>query len=158
MITGLKKSDHIGFTVPNLDEAISFFKSLFKAETVGEAKDFKSDDNWMLDHLNVHPRAEIKKMVLLKLFDGTELEIFEYYSPDQQTQIPKNSDYGGHHLAFEVEDIDKAIEFIAEKGLKLFSTYTTNASNLSNIRGELRGLKWIYFESPWGMMFELVEK
>lgn len=158
MIKGLKKSDHLGITVPNLEEALAFFTSLFGAKVVGEADNFKADDDWMKDHLNVHPRAVIKEMLLIELFDGTQLELFEYTSPDQNIERPKNSDLGGYHLAFEVADIEEGIRYLEEQNLKIYSTYHTNATDSSNIKGKLKGVKWIYFESPWGMVFELVEK
>jgi|TARA_R110000850_G_scaffold105372_1_gene216314 catechol 2,3-dioxygenase-like lactoylglutathione lyase family enzyme len=61
-IPGLKKTDHIGFTVPNIDEAIAFFNQHFAFELAYEFGPFIAEDNWMAEHLNVNPRAEIKKL------------------------------------------------------------------------------------------------
>ncbi|GAL15835.1 hypothetical protein JCM19233_6857 [Vibrio astriarenae] len=76
-IPGLKKPDHIGFTVPNLQEAVAFFRDHFEFELAYEFGPFASDDNWMADHLNVNPRAKIDKIAVMSA-KGINLEIFEY--------------------------------------------------------------------------------
>ena len=64
-IPGLKKPDHIGFTVPNIDQAVSFFSNHFGFELAYEFGPFAADDNWMAEHLNVNPRAEISKLAVI---------------------------------------------------------------------------------------------
>lgn len=61
-LPGLRGTDHIGFTVPNLQEAITFFVDVIGCEPFYELGPFQSDSDWMQTHLNVHPRAVMKKL------------------------------------------------------------------------------------------------
>jgi catechol 2,3-dioxygenase-like lactoylglutathione lyase family enzyme len=80
---------------------------------------------------------------------GANFEVFEYDPADAQAAIPRNSDIGGHHLAFYVHDIDAAVDFLRAEGIRVLGepTVSSNAS---------AGQRWVYFLSPWGMQFELV--
>ncbi len=104
-LPGLRGTDHIGFTVPNLEEAVDFFVNVIGCEPFYQLGPFQSKDDWMQTHLNVHKDAVMKKLQFLRCGNGSNFEIFEYESPDQRRQQPKNSDIGGHHLAFYVDDI-----------------------------------------------------
>ena len=64
-IPGLRGTDHIGFTVPNLEEAVDFFVNVIGCEMSYELGPFSSDDEWMATHLDVHPRAVMKKLRFL---------------------------------------------------------------------------------------------
>ena len=50
-LPGLKGTDHIGFTVPNLDEAVDFFVNVIGCEAFYELGPFVSDTDWMQAHL-----------------------------------------------------------------------------------------------------------
>ena len=151
-IPGMCGMEHIGFTVPDINEACDFFERILGAETLyTAATDFRhDDDDWMEEHLHVHPRAVIKEFRYLRIGNGTNLEVFEYESPDQDRTPPKNSDIGGHHLAFYVEDMNSAIAFLRENGVEVLGEPTayTEGPNL--------GLTWCYFMAPWGQQLEVV--
>ena len=149
-LPGLAGTEHIGFTVPDLDEAVSFFVDVIGCEPFYELGPFSSDENWMEEHLNVHPRAVMKRLKFLRCGNGSNFEIFEYASPDQNHLQPKNSDVGGHHLAFYVDDIDIAVEYLKAKGVRVLGEPTVRKD------GPSAGQSWVYFLSPWGMQFELV--
>lgn len=149
---GMRGMEHIGFTVPDLDEACKFFEEILGAETLyTAATNFRVDDSdWMSEHLNVHPRSVITEFRYMRCGNGTNFEVFEYQAPDQVKQPLKNSDVGGHHLAFYVDDMDAAIAFLKEKGVKVLGEPTayTEGPNL--------GLTWCYFMAPWGLQLEIV--
>lgn len=149
-LPGLRGTDHIGFTVPNLQEAVDFFVNVIGCEAFHELGPFQSDGDWMQTHLNVHPRAVMKKLRFLRCRNGANFEIFEYESPDQNRQQPRNSDVGGHHLAFYVDDIDAAIAYLKSKDVRLLGEPTVRST------GPHAGQTWIYFLAPWGMQLELV--
>ena len=94
-LPGLRGTDHVGFTVPNLDEAVDFFVNVIGCEPFYELGPFQSDDDWMLSQLNVHPRAVMKRLRFLRCRNGSNFELFEYDAPDQNSNQPKNSDVGG---------------------------------------------------------------
>ncbi len=149
-LPGLRGTDHIGFTVPNLDQAIDFFVNVIGCEPFYELGPFQSDTDWMQTHLNVHPRAVMKKLKFLRCKHGSNFEIFEYESPDQNRQQPKNSDVGGHHLCFYVDDMAAAVAYLRAKGISVLGEPTVRDS------GPNGGSTWVYFLSPWGMQLELV--
>ena len=149
-LPGLRGTDHIGFTVPNLEEAVAFFVDVLGCEPFHYLGPFQSDGDWMQTHLNVHPRTVMKRLRFLRCKNGANFEIFEYESPDQRREQPKNSDVGGHHLAFYVDDIHAAIKYLKDKGVRILGEPTVRDS------GPHAGQTWIYFLTPWGMQLELV--
>ena len=149
-IPGIKKIDHVGFTVPDLDQAVSFFRDHFGFEVAYEFGPFVSNDDWMAVHLNVAADAVIDKIVMMTA-GNTNLEIFGYAPTENQKRIPpRNSDIGGHHLAFYVDDMDEAVAYLHEVGL------TVQGEPTVMTEGPSAGETWVYFLSPWGMQLELV--
>ena len=119
-LPGLRGTEHIAFTVPDLDEAVDFFQDVSGCEVfyrIGPFEDAEGD--WFAENLNVHPRAKIPEGCLLRCATGANFEVFEYESPDQVRRMPKMSDYGGTHIAFYVEDMDAAIAHLESKGVKV---------------------------------------
>ena len=57
---------------------------------------------------------------------------------------------GGSHLAFYVDDLESAIEYLKEKNVRLLGEPTLRSM------GPNAGQRWIYFLTPWGMQLELV--
>ncbi len=149
-LPGLAGVEHIGLTVPDMDEATAFFVDVLGAEVLFEVGPFSSEDDWMATHLDVHPRAEIPRLRMLRLAEGPSIELFEYISPDQQQARPRNSDAGGHHLAFYVTDMVAAVEYLKHHRVDVLGEPTTMAEGAS------AGLTWVYFRAPWGLQLELV--
>lgn len=149
-LPGLRGTDHIGFTVPDLDAAIDFFVNVLGCEPFYELGPFRADDDWMATHLGVHPRAVMKRLKFLRCGNGSNFELFEYAAPDQNRSQPKNSDIGGHHLALYVDDIDAAIAYLKARGVRVMGAPTVRTD------GPNAGQTWVYFLTPWGMQMELV--
>lgn len=149
-LPGLRGTDHIGFTVPDLDAAVAFFVDVLGCEPFYDLGPFASDSDWMATHLNVHPRAVMKRLKFLRCRNGSNFEIFEYAAPDQNRIQPRNSDVGGHHLAFYVDDIGAAVAYLKDRGLRVLGEPTVRTA------GPSAGQTWVYFLSPWGMQLELV--
>ena len=149
-LPGLAGCDHIGFTVPDLEVATGFFVDVIGCRVLFEAGPFQADDDWMAEHLNVHPRAVIHKFRMLKCKNGPAFELFEYDSPDQRKEQPKNSDIGAHHLGFYVEDMDAAIAYLEAHDIEI------QGEPIHKEQGPNAGLTWVYFTTPWGMQCELV--
>ena len=109
----------------------------------------RHDDDWMLAHLNVEPRRVVTEIRFYRCGNGLNFEVFEYQAHEGQREVPRNSDLGGHHVAFYVDDMDAAVEYLRARGVRLLAgpVASGNAS---------AGQRWQYFLSPWGMQFELV--
>jgi len=149
-LPGLRGTDHIGITVPNLEEAVAFFVDVLGCEPFYQLGPFKFDNDWMKEQLNVHPRTVMKKLQFLRCGNGSNFELFEYDAPDQNWASPKNSDIGGHHLAFYVDDMDAALDYLRSKNVRILG------EPIVRTEGPSGGQTWIYFLSPWGLQFELV--
>ena len=149
-LPGLAGIEHIGLTVPDLDAATAFFVDVLGGAVVFEAGPFRADDDWMAEHLNVHPRAEIRRLRMVRCGTGPALELFEYTAPQQARTGPANSDVGGHHIAFYVEDLPAAVRYLQERGVRVLGTPTQLTA------GPSAGLSFVYFLAPWGLQLELV--
>ena len=149
-LPGLRGTEHIGFTVPDLDQAIDFFVRVNGCEPFYELGPFQAADDWMSVHLDVHPRTVMKRLKFLRCRTGPNFEIFEYDAPGQVVRQPRNSDVGGHHLGFYVDDIGAAIEHLKAHGVRILGEPTVRTS------GPSAGQTWVYFLTPWGMQLELV--
>ena len=148
-LPGLRRLDHIGFTVPDLEEASSFLVDVLGCEYLYSLGPFSSDDDWMREHLNVDPRAVIRENRFFRCGDQAVFEVFDYAAPDQDPTPPRNSDVGGHHVALYVDDLDAAVAYLEDRGVRVLAGPTRS-------KGPAEGNRWIYFLSPWGMQFELV--
>jgi len=150
-IPGVRGIDHIGFTVPDMAQAIQFFQDVIgcqKALSFGPISDPKG--NFMQDLVNVNPRAVINEITLMRCGDGSNVELFSYSSPDQKSVIPKNSDIGGHHIGFYVKDIKAAVDKARALGLKtMFGPFSVDG-------GPAAGQSMTYVLTPWGMQLELI--
>jgi catechol 2,3-dioxygenase-like lactoylglutathione lyase family enzyme len=147
---GMRGLDHVGFTVPDLEAATRFFCDVIGCQVVYELGEIKRDDNWLKDNLNVHPRSVLRGVKFLRCGNGSNFEIFEYQAPEQRLEQPRNSDVGGHHLAFYVDDCHAAAAFLKQHGCKLLGEPRESPS------GPSAGQTWVYFLTPWGMQCELV--
>lgn len=152
-IPGLRGADHLGITVPDLEEAHRFLVEVLGAEYRYRLGGRRGDGDWMSTHLGVHDEAVIEDIRFYRLPGGLVVEVFGYDAPDQVGTVPRNSDVGGHHLALYVEDLDAAVAHLrtiaSEAGIEVMGEPTTSSG------GHL-GQRWVYFRAPWGLQCELV--
>jgi catechol 2,3-dioxygenase-like lactoylglutathione lyase family enzyme len=151
--------DHFAFTVPNLEEAVDFFTDVLGCEVAYEIE--RIDDpkgEWMEQRLNVHPRAALR-FVMLRVGPVTNIELYEWEAPDQKTQVPKNSDVGGHHMAIYVDDIDVAYEYLkGQPGVTVLGEPQDIDEGPHESYNPHAGTSWVYFLTPWGMQMEIVTR
>jgi catechol 2,3-dioxygenase-like lactoylglutathione lyase family enzyme len=149
-LPGLRGHDHTGITVPDMKQATDFFVGVLgckEAMAFGPFADDKGD--FMSQLVNVNPRAVIVKITQLRCGSGSNIELFQYTSPDQKNMTPKNSDIGGYHIAFYVDDIKAAKAYLDGKGIKTFF-------NLPVDQGPAAGQSIFYFLAPWGLQLEAI--
>lgn len=150
MIPGLRGVDHAGITVPDVAAAVRFFVDVLGCEECFTAGPFAAADDWMATHLGVDPRARIPQLRMIRCGNGANLELFEFDVAAQGRTEPRNSDVGGHHLAFYVDEIEPAVAYLREHGL------TVMGEPVTMTEGPSAGLTWVYFLAPWGLQLELV--
>jgi catechol 2,3-dioxygenase-like lactoylglutathione lyase family enzyme len=148
-LPGLRRLDHVGFTVPDLDEATHFMTEVLGCEYLYSLGPFADEGDWMAEHLNVHPRTVMRENRFFRCGGQMIFEVFAYQAPDQRTSVPRNSDIGGHHVALYVDDLDAAVASLRSHGVTVLGEPTAS-------RGAHEGQRWVYFLAPWGMQFELV--
>lgn len=149
-LPGLTGVDHIGFTVPDLAEARTWLVDVLGCEYLYSLGPFADEvGDWMAEHLNVHPRAVIRRNSFFRCGDRAIFEVFHYEAEDQDGTPPRNSDVGGHHVALYVDDLDLAVAHLRDHGVRVLGDPTAST-------GAHEGQRWVYFLSPWGMQFELV--
>lgn len=97
------KLDHIGIAVKNLDETLSFYTDVLGLQCGGTE---------VVEEQSV-------KVAFLPIGD-TEVELLESTTEDGPIArfIEKNGE-GVQHLAFKVENIEEAIQYMLDKGMKM---------------------------------------
>ena len=130
----LKRVDHVGIAVKNLDESVKFYESLgFKAtgyEVVAEQK---------------------VKVAFLPCGDS-EIELLESTEPDGPIArfIEKNGP-GIQHIAIRVDNIDKALEELKEKGVRLIDQTPRYGAGGARIA-------FVHPKATGGLLLELTER
>lgn len=140
---------HIGITVPDIEQGIAFFKTVFGAVDVFRTGPFDVDDNFMKNRLGAAPTSKIRDLVFLRCGKGTSVELFEYSGEDKNAPQKRSSEVGGMHICFEVEDVFAAAERLKAQGIEMLE-----GPNVVE-EGPLAGFKWVYFRAPWGQMLEI---
>jgi catechol 2,3-dioxygenase-like lactoylglutathione lyase family enzyme len=148
---GMRGHDHTGITVPDMDQAVTFFTDVLGCEKAMSFGPFADDKGtFMTDLLGVDQKAVIENITLMRCGFGSNIELFKYTAPDQKALNQKNSDIGAFHVAFYVDDIKAAKAFLDEKGI------ATRLGPLPVEQGPAAGQAILYFQSPWGLQLEAI--
>ncbi len=150
-VPGLLGIDHVGITVPNIAVAAAWLEQelgFVNPLTFGPFSDPAGD--FMTQLVDVHPRAVVQQIRVLRGGNGPGIELFQYTSPDQDQSFRSNSDWFGHHVALYVRHIDKGVDYLqAQAGTKLFGPVTLTD-------GPAAGQSINYFHDPFGTDVELI--
>jgi len=150
--------DHIGLTVPDVAAAVNFYQDVFGAKVIFHMGPLDSRDmpktesgkDWTAAYINVED-ANVE-FVGIELVPGLVMEIYQYHRPEGgNRKPPKNSDYGGHHIALRVADVVEAAQYMQSKGFTLMDGPIVPPD------GPLEGSKAWYLLDPWNNQFELME-
>jgi 2-epi-5-epi-valiolone epimerase len=145
---GVVGIDHVGLTVPNLDQAVEWFADILGATAPLEFGPFAGA--FLEGALGVVPGTKIDRITSLRIGRSANIELFEYEAPGQRRNEPRNSDWTGHHVAFYVTDIDAAVAYMDGRGVKrLFGPFTLTG-------GPAAGQSINYFRTPWNSYIEFI--
>ncbi|MFI9389018.1 VOC family protein [Kutzneria sp. NPDC052558] len=139
MIPTVKGVDHFAYTVADLDRAIDLFTTVFGAQILyrqGPVQD--ADGDFMRRQLDVHPRATC--YVSMLRLGNANLELFSYTAPGQRKVAPEPRSTGGHELAFAVDDVPAAVDWLGGR-LEVVSAQADVCS----------------LRTDWGMWLRLVQ-
>ena len=126
--------DHIGILVSNIDEAIRLYQDCFGLE---------------VDKIETLPERGVKAAIL-SLGQGTNLEWLEPLPDSNMAKALENRGEGLHHMTFEVDDVDKEISRLAERGMELID---------KKARPGFEGMvAFVHPKSVRGVLVELCQK
>ncbi len=142
---------HIGITVPDLDQAVAFFETLFGGITLLSTGKLDVDDDYMRRKLGVPGQCRVEDIRMLRVGNGGNLELFKYSGDTNPDELPKrNSQPGGFHLAFQVDDAYATADRLRAAGIEVLDGPSYVDS------GPSEGLTWCYLRAPWGLWLEIV--
>ena len=129
-----KKVDHVGILVSNLDEAIKLYQDCFGAE---------------VDKIETISEQGVKAAVL-SLAQGAKLEFLEPLPGSNMAKVMEKRGEGLHHITFEVDDVNKELSRLSERGIELVDKKS---------RPGLEGMvAFIHPKSLRGVLVELCQK
>ncbi len=122
---------HVAILVSNLDEAAKLYEGLF---------DVKIDKTETVSEQGV-------KAAILSLADGAKLELLEPLPGSNMARMLEKRGEGLHHIAFEVDDVDRELNRLSEKGVELID---------KNSRRGVEGMvAFVHPKSVRGVLVEL---
>ena len=137
--------DHVGMNVPDIDAATRFFSELVGAKVISDMSPGKIPDQWKTQ-FRWHGSSELQRFVMLQLTVGAKLELFQYQGAEINHAQPHGDDAGASHFALRTDDIDQSLSLLKSKNVTILNDPITNAD----------GVRWFYFQAPWGSQIELV--
>ncbi|MFD9321659.1 VOC family protein [Streptomyces sp. NPDC060053] len=143
---GLLGVEHVSYTVADLAAATAFFTDVLGAELVESPQRpaDRSDGHWP-------PGTEHSRRTLLRTGPTANCELIQSGTGALRSRPPLNSDVGGHHLAFYVDDVDAAAAYLREQeGVALMGEPETIT------QGPIAGDRWLYLSTPIGIQMEII--
>ena len=131
----IKKIDHVAIVVRSIDEALELYDRLFGI------KPTKVEDV---------PDQGVKS-ALLPFKDGGEIELLEPIDPQGGVaKFLENKGEGIHHISLEVDDVDKELSGLADKGCQLI-----DKQGRPGLAGKIG---FVHPKSTRGVLYELTQK
>jgi catechol 2,3-dioxygenase-like lactoylglutathione lyase family enzyme len=141
----VRRFDHVGIIVANLDSAVSFFEAL-GLEVEGRT----SVEGEFIDTVTGIPGSSTEIVMLKPPDDGTRVELSSFVRPDAVPGSPAAmaNKLGLRSVAFEVDDLHAAVDRVAADGYGLVGGI-----------GEYEGV-WLmaYVRGPEGIIVALAQR
>ena len=142
----VRRFDHVGITVADLDTAIAFFVGL-GLEVEGKRMFVEGE---FLDTVIGIPGSRTEIVMLRPPDGGTRLELSSFVRPDHEPGSPAAmaNELGLRNVAFEVDDLRAAIDRLAAEGYGLVGA----VGQYENI------WRMAYVRGPEGIIVSLAER
>ena len=149
-VPGVRGVDHIGLSVPDLDEAVRFFTVTFGAIEVYRHGPYPAGGESTVRQFARPADSAVEAIAMMRL-GSMNIELLQYSTSDQRTEWPRTSDFGGHHLTFYVDDLAEAAATLREQDIEVLG-------DPMDLNGPERGpgAQFLYFRAPWGLFLELI--
>jgi catechol 2,3-dioxygenase-like lactoylglutathione lyase family enzyme len=143
-MTHVKRFDHTGITVADLDSATAFFVGLgLEVEGTGSV-----EGEFVETVCGI--RGAHCQIAMLRSPDGARLELASFVTPDQTPGSPEAmaNEVGLRNVSFEVGDLQAAVDAVAADGYGL-------VGGIGEYEGSVR---MAYVRGPEGIVVSLFEK
>jgi catechol 2,3-dioxygenase-like lactoylglutathione lyase family enzyme len=137
--------DHVGMNVPDIDAATHFFSDLMGARVISNMSPAGIPDQWK-EQFRWHKSSDLQRFVMLEMAGGAKIELFQYRGSEINHAQPHGDDAGASHVALKTSDIDSSLALLKSKNVTILNEPITNPD----------GVRWFYFQTPWGSQIELV--
>ena len=115
-MAGIKRFDHVGITVADLDMVMAFFVELGL-----EVEGRMFIEGEFVDTVIGIPNSRSEIVTLLLPDGGTKLELSSFVRPDHEPGSPRSmsNELGLRNIAFEVDDLQAIVDRLASDGYGL---------------------------------------
>jgi methylmalonyl-CoA/ethylmalonyl-CoA epimerase len=129
----IKRVHHVGIAVKDLKESVALFERLLGLKA----------------HIEEAPCQKVTEAVF-KIGEGLEINLVEPTGPDSTVaKFLEKRGEGLHHIAFEVDDIDKDLQAMERKGIQLI-----DRQGREGVAGKIG---FLHPKSVNGVLVELVQ-
>lgn len=144
-----RSSSHIGIAVPDMEEALRFYRDLLGFEEVWRLH----VDAEMIGRISAVPGAGpmFNHTVQLLVPGGSRIEL-QAYEPHGKTGGHRMNDQGFNHLAFSVADVQAEYERLKAAGVN----FRAEPVYLDYPGHPIGGYMHVYFDDPWGLTLQLL--
>ena len=150
MLPGRLSVDHVGYTVPDLDQALDLFINVFGCELVFRGGPY-ADAGYVWPGED-RPAETPMRCAVLTHGETTNIELLEYDNPSQKHMIPpRPCERGGAHICFYAEDIEEVV-----KVLRARSDILVMGDVEKEVGGSIDSADWIYTVTTWGLVIEIM--
>ena len=146
--------DHIGLTVPNIEEAERFLIDGLGAEFLYETlnRSMPPFEGPQTEHMMQGPPGlKVSRIRMYKMGYGPGIELFEYDEVEGQRGALRGCDIGWQHMALYVDDMQAAIHRATAAGAEQLNEpwdLTRAESGPGN--------KFCFIKAPFGALIELI--
>lgn len=145
--------DHVGVTVPDVEEATDFFKNVFDAKVAYDNQKPHEEPLAGPDTeqtLGLKKGAKVIHIHILAIGSSGNIELFKYGDTEQREPAIA-SDLGVQHFAIYVDDIDEVAKRFVDAGGELLTEPEDFLGSIESGTG-----RFLYARTPWGMLIELL--
>ena len=140
-------TNHTSFTVSDLDRSLAFFRDAMGFEVTSKAPRNKA----AIEGITGVRDADV--VIAYVRGPGHSIELIQYLSPDDRdTMRPRPCDVGFAHIAYDVDDIEAAIETVSRHAV------APVGETMEIDQGPNKGGKVAYLRDPDGITIEFIQK
>lgn len=146
---GVRGIDHVGMTVPDLDDALDFWTGVLGATLVLRHGPYPRSITTP-EQFGRPADSSVVGIAMISL-GRANIELLEFDSPGAPTVAPSPDAVGAHHIAVYVDDIDGAVAEARAAGVEVLGQPMALPGPEAGERA-----RFVFLRAPWGVIIELV--